>query len=51
VKTPIVMMVDGEPSELEHPVATLRLRYNRTAAELWGRSPRPDDLDERFCGS
>src|SRR5882757_1686863 len=29
----------------------LVLRYNRRAAELWGRSPRPGDPDERFCGS
>jgi PAS domain-containing protein len=27
------------------------LRYNRRAAELWGRSPRLGDPDERFCGS
>jgi PAS domain S-box-containing protein len=26
-------------------------RYNRRAAELWGRSPRLGDPDERFCGS
>jgi PAS domain S-box-containing protein len=26
-------------------------RYNRHAAELWGRSPKPGDPDERFCGS
>jgi PAS domain S-box-containing protein len=26
-------------------------RYNRRAAELWGRSPEPGDPDERFCGS
>jgi PAS domain S-box-containing protein len=26
-------------------------RYNRRAAELWGRSPRPGDPNERFCGS
>jgi PAS domain S-box-containing protein len=25
--------------------------YNRRAAELWGRSPKPGDTDERFCGS
>jgi PAS domain S-box-containing protein len=29
----------------------LFLRYNRRAAELWGRSPKPGDPDERFCGS
>lgn len=27
------------------------VRYNRKAAELWGRSPRPGDTDERFCGA
>ncbi|KJC36199.1 hypothetical protein UP09_32210 [Bradyrhizobium sp. LTSP885] len=27
------------------------LRYNRRAAELWGRSPEPGHPDERFCGS
>src|SRR5690348_12083705 len=26
-------------------------RYNRRAAELWGRRPEPGDTDERFCGS
>jgi two-component system CheB/CheR fusion protein len=26
-------------------------RYNRRAAELWGRSPELGDPDERFCGS
>jgi PAS domain S-box-containing protein len=26
-------------------------RYNRRAAELWGRSPRLGDVKERFCGS
>ena len=26
-------------------------RYNRRAAELWGRSPKPGDPNERFCGS
>jgi PAS domain S-box-containing protein len=26
-------------------------RYNRRAAELWGRSPQLGDPDERFCGS
>ena len=25
--------------------------FNRRAAELWGRSPRPGDTDELFCGS
>jgi PAS domain S-box-containing protein len=29
----------------------LLLRYNRRAAELWGRSPKLGDPDERFCGS
>src|SRR3982074_1154735 len=29
----------------------LVLRYNRRAAELWGRSPDPGDPEERFCGS
>jgi PAS domain S-box-containing protein len=29
----------------------LVLRYNRRAAELWGRSPELGDPDERFCGS
>jgi PAS domain S-box-containing protein len=29
----------------------LVLRYNRRAAELWGRSPRLGDPSERFCGS
>jgi two-component sensor histidine kinase len=28
----------------------LVLRYNRRAAELWGRSPKLRDPDERFCG-
>lgn len=27
------------------------VRYNRTAAELWGRYPKEDDPSERFCGS
>src|ERR1700751_2807295 len=27
----------------------LVLRYNRRAAELWGRSPKLGDPDERFC--
>jgi len=27
------------------------LRYNRRAAELWGRAPVPGDPEERFCGS
>ena len=26
-------------------------QFNRRAAELWGREPRPGDTDERFCGS
>jgi PAS domain S-box-containing protein len=29
----------------------LVLRYNRRAGELWGRSPKLRDPDERFCGS
>ena len=29
----------------------LVLRYNRRAAELWGRTPTPGDPNERFCGS
>jgi PAS domain S-box-containing protein len=29
----------------------LVVRYNRRAAELWGRSPKLGDPDERFCGS
>jgi PAS domain S-box-containing protein len=29
----------------------LVLRYNRRAAELWGRSPKLRDSNERFCGS
>jgi PAS domain S-box-containing protein len=29
----------------------LVLRYNRRAAELWGRSPELRDPDQRFCGS
>jgi PAS domain-containing protein len=31
--------------------AGLVLRYNHRAAELWGRSPKPGDANERFCGS
>ncbi len=27
------------------------VRYNRNAAELWGRSPKPGDPAECFCGS
>ncbi|MCF6371300.1 PAS domain-containing protein, partial [Rhizobium halophilum] len=27
------------------------VRYNREAAELWGRSPAIGDKTERFCGS
>ncbi len=27
------------------------LRYNRQAAELWGRQPRVGETDERYCGS
>jgi PAS domain S-box-containing protein len=26
-------------------------RYNKRAAELWGRSPEPGDRHERFCGA
>jgi PAS domain S-box-containing protein len=29
----------------------LVLRYNRRAAELWGRAPKLRDSNERFCGS
>ncbi len=29
----------------------LVVRYNRRAAELWGRSPNLGDPNERFCGS
>jgi PAS domain-containing protein len=29
----------------------LVLRYNHRAAELWGRSPKLGDPNERFCGS
>ena len=29
----------------------LILRYNRRAADLWGRSPKLGDPNERFCGS
>jgi PAS domain S-box-containing protein len=29
----------------------LVLRYNHRAAELWGRTPRLGDPNERFCGS
>jgi PAS domain S-box-containing protein len=29
----------------------LILRYNDRAAELWGRSPKLGDPDQRFCGS
>ena len=29
----------------------LVVRYNRRAAELWGRSPKLGDPNERFCGS
>jgi signal transduction histidine kinase len=25
--------------------------YNHIAVELWGREPRPEDTDERWCGS
>ncbi|MBU3055837.1 sensor histidine kinase [Pseudomonas indica] len=27
------------------------VRYNRKACELWGRTPRLGDKDERFCGA
>ena len=27
------------------------VRFNRRAAQLWGREPRLNDTDERFCGS
>jgi PAS domain-containing protein len=27
------------------------VRFNRRAAELWGRTPEIGDTDERFCGS
>jgi PAS domain S-box-containing protein len=27
------------------------VRYNRAAADLWGRTPGPGDPPERFCGS
>jgi signal transduction histidine kinase/ActR/RegA family two-component response regulator len=26
-------------------------KFNRRAAELWGREPEPGDTDQRFCGS
>jgi PAS domain S-box-containing protein len=26
------------------------LEFNRCAVKLWGREPRPDDVDERCCG-
>src|SRR4029453_1354260 len=29
----------------------LVLRFNRRAAQLWGRSPKLGDPNERFCGS
>ncbi|HET8728379.1 MAG TPA: PAS domain S-box protein [Alphaproteobacteria bacterium] len=29
----------------------LIVRYNRRAAELWGRSPRRGETEERFCGA
>jgi PAS domain S-box-containing protein len=32
------------------PAGTITF-YNAQAAALWGRAPRPDDTDERFCGS
>lgn len=27
------------------------VEFNRKAAELWGRSPRPGDTEQRFCGA
>ena len=27
------------------------VRFNQRAVELWGRTPRPGDKEERFCGS
>lgn len=27
------------------------VRFNKRAVTLWGRTPRPGDSDERFCGS
>jgi PAS domain S-box-containing protein len=27
------------------------VRYNRWAAEFWGRTPRPGDTDRKFCGA
>ncbi|MPY71403.1 MAG: PAS domain S-box protein [Alphaproteobacteria bacterium] len=27
------------------------VRYNRWAAELWGRVPQPGDTDQKFCGA
>jgi PAS domain-containing protein len=27
------------------------VRYNKRAAELWGRSPMPGDANELYCGS
>ncbi len=32
-------------------VSRVILDFNRRAAELWGREPKPGDTDERFCGS
>ena len=32
-------------------VSGVILDFNRRAAELWGRAPKPGDTDERFCGS
>lgn len=29
----------------------LLMRHNRKAVELWGRTPRPGDTEERFCGA
>jgi two-component system, chemotaxis family, CheB/CheR fusion protein len=32
-------------------VAGVIQKFNRRAAELWGREPAPGDTDQRFCGS
>lgn len=55
------LLADGADSALSWdllPVAAyacdrsgLIVRYNRRAAELWGRAPRLGDPAERFCGS
>lgn len=51
---------DGEQKAFELPALPfaiylcdrdgLVIRYNRRAAELWGRSPKLSDPNERFCG-